>query len=181
MEGIDGGGWMERHGGAEREKGMDGWRETDRHGGGKGEKGWMDGGLDKGETWRERDGVRQTDRWLRKGGMEGKKDGESKVDEEVERWKEREERNNSFTNGFKNEKFHNCPLSSLPVFLPFYLPFYPSLTLPLFLSDDGLPTSPKQQREPALMEDECEEETKSNYEEWKRKILEKALQAKSSE
>ncbi|XP_017314688.1 origin recognition complex subunit 6 isoform X1 [Ictalurus punctatus] len=46
---------------------------------------------------------------------------------------------------------------------------------------DGLPTSPKQQREPALREDECEEETKQNYEEWKRKILENALKAKSSE
>ncbi|MCI4392992.1 hypothetical protein PGIGA_G00152260 [Pangasianodon gigas] len=46
--------------------------------------------------------------------------------------------------------------------------------------DDGLPTSPKQQREPALREDECEEETKQNYEEWKRKILENALKAKSS-
>ncbi|KAF7688113.1 origin recognition complex subunit 6 [Silurus meridionalis] len=46
--------------------------------------------------------------------------------------------------------------------------------------DDGLPTSPKQQREPALREDECEEETKQNYEEWKKKILENALKAKSS-
>ncbi|XP_047668923.1 origin recognition complex subunit 6 isoform X2 [Tachysurus fulvidraco] len=45
--------------------------------------------------------------------------------------------------------------------------------------DDGLPTSPKQQREQALREDECEEETKQNYEEWKRKILENALKAKS--
>ncbi|XP_053348970.1 origin recognition complex subunit 6 [Clarias gariepinus] len=47
--------------------------------------------------------------------------------------------------------------------------------------DDGLPTSPKQQREPALREDECEEETKQNYEEWKRKILENALKTKAAD
>lgn len=47
-------------------------------------------------------------------------------------------------------------------------------------TDDGLPTSPKQQRDPPLREDDCEEETKQNYEDWKRKILENALKAKSS-
>ncbi|XP_060767877.1 origin recognition complex subunit 6 [Neoarius graeffei] len=46
--------------------------------------------------------------------------------------------------------------------------------------DDSLPTSPKQQREPALRENNSEEEMKQNYEEWKRKILENALGAKSS-
>lgn len=55
-------------------------------------------------------------------------------------------------------------------------------TPPPSLADDGLPTSPKQQREPAQRADsDCEDDTKQNYEDWKRKILENALKAKSSE
>ncbi|XP_062846030.1 origin recognition complex subunit 6 [Trichomycterus rosablanca] len=46
--------------------------------------------------------------------------------------------------------------------------------------DDGLPMSPKQQRELAQRDEECEEDTKQNYEEWKRKILENALKAKGN-
>ncbi|XP_036439917.1 origin recognition complex subunit 6 [Colossoma macropomum] len=48
--------------------------------------------------------------------------------------------------------------------------------------DDGLPTSPKQQREQQRpREDEAEEDAKQNYEEWKRKILENALRAKAAD
>ncbi|XP_022521681.2 origin recognition complex subunit 6 [Astyanax mexicanus] len=43
--------------------------------------------------------------------------------------------------------------------------------------DDGLPTSPKQQCEQQLRDDEAEEDPRQNYEEWKRKILENAMRA----
>ncbi|KAI4899873.1 hypothetical protein NFI96_012072 [Prochilodus magdalenae] len=48
------------------------------------------------------------------------------------------------------------------------------------LDNDVLSTSPKQQREQPLREEE-EEDMKQNYEEWKRKILENALQTKAAD